>query len=132
MLAFQEGLLSGLFSYTGPAAIEVTSLAFLFAVTFALATDYAVLVMARVKEQHDRGASNEEAVAVGISRTGRVIAEAAAVIVDTTIVRALLAPALMGLFGEWNWWAPGPLRRLQARFRFAADPRDYGVARVGR
>lgn len=146
VLAFQYGLLSDLLAYTGPAAIEVTSLAFLFAVTFALATDYAVLVMARIKEQHDRGASNEEAVAVGISRTGRVItaaaaaiavvflafavskvffmkqiavAEAAAVIIDTTIVRALLVPALMGLFGEWNWWAPAPLRRLQARFRFA-------------
>ncbi len=145
VLAFQEGLLDGVFAYTGPAAIEVTSLAFLFAVTFALATDYAVLVMARIKEQHERGASNEEAVAVGISRTGRVItaaaaaiavvflafavskvffmkqiavAEAAAVIIDTTIVRALLVPALMGLFGAWNWWAPVPLRRLQARFGF--------------
>ena len=146
VLAFQEGVLTDLFAYTGPAAIEVTSLAFLFAITFALATDYAVLVMARIKEQHDRGASNEEAVAIGISRTGRVIsaaalaiaivflafavskvffmkqialAEAAAVLIDTTIVRALLVPALMGLFGEWNWWAPSPLRRLQARFRFA-------------
>ncbi len=145
VLAFQHGVLDGVFAYTGPAAIEVTSLAFLFAVTFALATDYAVLVMARIKEQHDRGASNEEAVAVGISRTGRVItaaaaaiavvflafavskvffmkqiavAEAAAVIIDTTIVRALLVPALMGLFGAWNWWAPAPLHRLQARFGF--------------
>ena len=51
-------------------AIEVTSLVFVFAVTFGLATDYAVLVMARIKEQHDLGASNEEAVAVGIGRTG--------------------------------------------------------------
>ncbi len=146
VLAFQYGALDGIFAYTGPAAIEVTSLAFLFAVTFALATDYAVLVMARIKEQHDRGATNVEAVAVGISRTGRVItaaaaaiavvflafavskvffmkqiavAEAAAVIIDTTIVRALLVPALMGLFGAWNWWAPAPLRRLQARFGFA-------------
>jgi len=145
VLAFQHGVLDGVFAYTGPAAIEVTSLAFLFAVTFALATDYAVLVMARIKEQHDRGATNVEAVAVGISRTGRVItaaaaaiavvflafavskvffmkqiavAEAAAVIIDTTIVRALLVPALMGLFGAWNWWAPAPLRRLQARFGF--------------
>ena len=39
-------------------------------------------------------------------------------IIDTTIVRALLVPALMGMFGAWNWWAPGPLRRLQARLRF--------------
>jgi RND superfamily putative drug exporter len=146
VLAFQEGLLDGLFAYTGPSAIEVTSLAFLFAVTFALATDYAVLVLARIKEQHDIGLGNEEAVAVGIGKTGRVItaaaaaiavvflafgvskvffmkqislAEAVAVIVDTTIVRALLVPALMGLLGEWNWWAPGPLRRLQARYGFS-------------
>jgi RND superfamily putative drug exporter len=143
VLAFQEGLLDGVFHYTGPAAIEVTSLAFLCALTFGLATDYAVLVLARVKEQHDLGATDEEAVAVGIGATGRVITaaaaalavvflafavskvffmkqiaigEAAAVIVDTTIVRALLVPALMGLFGDWNWWAPGPLRRLHARF----------------
>lgn len=145
VIAFQEGVLDGPFAYTGPSAIEVTSLAFLFAVTFALATDYAVLVLARIKEQHDLGLDNEEAVAVGIGRTGRVItaaaaaiavvflafgvskvffmkqislAEAVAVVVDTTIVRALLVPALMCMFGEWNWWAPGPLRRLHARYGF--------------
>jgi uncharacterized membrane protein YdfJ with MMPL/SSD domain len=143
VLAFQEGLLDGLFDYTGPSAIEVTSLAFLCALTFGLATDYAVLVMARIKEQHDLGMDNEEAVAIGIGATGRVItaaaaaiavvflafavskvffmkqiaiAEAAAVIIDTTIVRALLVPSLMALFGAWNWWAPRPLRRLHARF----------------
>ena len=146
VIAFQEGLLDGVFAYTGPAALEVTSLAFLSVLTFGLATDYAVLVIARVKEQHDLGASNEEAVAVGIGATGRVITaaaaavavvflafavskvflmkqiaigEAAAVIIDTTIVRALLVPALMGLFGEWNWWAPKPLRRLHERFGFS-------------
>ncbi|HEV2059992.1 MAG TPA: MMPL family transporter, partial [Solirubrobacteraceae bacterium] len=143
VLAFQEGLLDGIFAYTGPAAIEVTSLAFLFAITFALATDYAVLVMARIKEQHDLGASNADAVAIGIGKTARVIsaaalaiaivflafavskvffmkqialAEAAAVLIDVTIVRALLVPALMSLLGDWNWWAPQPLRRLHARF----------------
>ena len=145
VLAFQEGWLDAPFDYTGPAAIEVTSLVFLFAVTFGLATDYAVLVMARIKEQHDLGLSNEDAVAVGIGRTGRVITAAAVmiavvflafsvssvffmkqiavgqavgVLIDATIVRALLVPALMRLFGEWNWWAPGPLRRAQERFGF--------------
>jgi uncharacterized membrane protein YdfJ with MMPL/SSD domain len=145
VLAFQEGLLDGLFAYTGPPAIEVTSLAFLCALTFGLTTDYAVLVMARIKEEHDLGVDNEEAVAVGIGATGRVItaaaaalavvflafavskvffmkqiaiAEAAAVIIDTTLVRALLVPSLMALFGAWNWWAPAPLRRLQLRFGF--------------
>jgi RND superfamily putative drug exporter len=145
VLAFQHGWLDGPFAYTGPAAVEVTSLAFLFAVTFGLATDYAVLVMARIKEQHDLGAPNEEAVATGIARTGRVITAAAVmiavvflafaassvffmkqiavgqavgVLIDATVVRALLVPSLMRLFGAWNWWAPGPLRRLQARFGF--------------
>jgi RND superfamily putative drug exporter len=146
VLAFQEGLLDGLFSYTGPNAIEVTSLVFLFAVIFGLATDYAVLVMARIKEQHDLGASNEDAVAIGIGRTGRVITAAAlmiavvflafgvssvffmkqiaigvavGVMLDATIVRALLVPSLMRLLGDWNWWAPAPLRRLQERFGFS-------------
>ncbi|HEX6602615.1 MAG TPA: MMPL family transporter, partial [Solirubrobacterales bacterium] len=77
VLAFQEGWLKAPLDYTGPAAIEVTSLVFLFAVIFGLATDYAVLVMARIKERYDAGDSNEEAVAVGIARTGRVITAAA-------------------------------------------------------
>ncbi|HXR59889.1 MAG TPA: MMPL family transporter, partial [Solirubrobacterales bacterium] len=142
VLAFQEGWLKTPLDYTGPGAIEVTSLVFLFAVIFGLATDYAVLVMARIKERYDSGDSNEEAVAVGIARTGRVITAAAlaialvflafgvssvffvkqiaigmavGVMLDATVVRALLVPALMRLFGEWNWWAPAPLRRLQAR-----------------
>lgn len=146
VLAFQEGWLSGLLGYEGPEAVEVTSLVFLFAVIFGLATDYAVLVMARIKEQHDNGASNEEAVATGVARTGRVVSAAAAmiavvflafavspvffmkqiaigmavgVILDATVVRALLVPSLMRLLGEANWWAPGPLRRLQRRFGFS-------------
>jgi uncharacterized membrane protein YdfJ with MMPL/SSD domain len=143
VLAFQEGWLDSVFDYSGPAAVEVISLVFLFAVIFGLATDYAVLVLARIKEVHDGGASNEEAVATGIARTGRVITAAAVmiavvflafgvspvffmkqiafgmavgVLIDATIVRALLVPALMRLFGEWNWWAPRRLRRLYWRF----------------
>jgi uncharacterized membrane protein YdfJ with MMPL/SSD domain len=146
VLAFQAGWLDSPLDYTGPAAIEVTSLVFLFAVIFGLATDYAVLVMARIKERHDLGDSNEEAVAVGIGRTGRVITAAAlaiavvflafgvstvffvkqiaigmafGVMIDATIVRALLVPSLMRLFGEWNWWAPKPLRRVYLRLGFS-------------
>jgi len=142
VLAFQAGWLDGPLGYSGPAAIEVTSLVFLFAVIFGLATDYAVLVMARIKERHDLGDSNEEAVATGIARTGRVITAAAlaialvflafsvssvffvkqiaigmafGVMIDATIVRALLVPALMRLLGKWNWWAPKPLRRIYVR-----------------
>ena len=145
VLAFQAGWLKDVLSYTGPEAVEVVSLAFLLAILFGLATDYAVLVMARIKEQHDQGATNEQAVATGIGRTGRVITAAAlmiavvlgsfavspvffmkqvavgqavGVLIDAMIVRALLVPALMRLFGEWNWWAPAPLQRFQRRWGF--------------
>lgn len=143
VLVFEHRIGTQLLDYPGPYAVEVTSLVFLFAVTFALATDYAVLVMARIKELHDGGLSNEEAVAQGVARTGRIISAAAVmiavvflafavspvffmkqiavamalgVLIDATIVRALLVPALMRLLGEANWWAPAPLRRLQERF----------------
>ncbi|HEU4461260.1 MAG TPA: MMPL family transporter, partial [Solirubrobacterales bacterium] len=146
VLSFQAGWLDTPLDYTGPAAIEVTSLVFLFAVIFGLATDYAVLVMARIKERYDAGDSNEEAVATGIARTGRVITAAAlaiavvflafgvssvffvkqiaigmavGVMIDATIVRALLVPSLMRLLGDWNWWAPKLLRRIQLRFGFS-------------
>lgn len=143
VIVFEKKFLVDLLDYPGPYAVEVTSLVFLFAVAFALATDYAVLVMARVKELRDSGMSNEDAVAHGVAKTGRIISAAAVmiavvfaafavspvffmkqiavgmalgVIIDATIVRALLVPSLMRLLGEANWWAPGPLRRLYARF----------------
>jgi uncharacterized membrane protein YdfJ with MMPL/SSD domain len=145
VLAFQDGWLQGPLGYTGPDAVEVTSMVFLFAIIFGLATDYAVLVLARIKEQYDGGATNEEAVAIGIGRTGRVITAAAlmiavvflafavssvffmkqiavgqavGVLIDATVVRALLVPSLMRLLGGWNWGAPAPLTRLQARYGF--------------
>ncbi len=144
--AFQWGLLDGLLGYSGPKGMETTNLVLMFAVIFGLSTDYAVLVLARIKELHDSGLPNEEAVARGIARTGRVISAAAlclaavflafttssiffmkeagigyaaAVLIDATLVRALLVPALMRLFGDWNWWAPAPLRRFQKRFGFS-------------
>lgn len=144
--AFQWGLLDGPLGYDGPDGMETSTLVLMFAVIFGLSTDYAVLVLARIKELHDSGLPNEEAVARGIARTGRVISAAglclaavflafttssiffmkeaglgyaAAVLIDTTLVRALLVPALMRLFGDWNWWAPAPLRRFQQRFGFS-------------
>jgi uncharacterized membrane protein YdfJ with MMPL/SSD domain len=144
-LVFDNGIGSSLLSYPGPDAIELITLSLVFAITFGLATDYAVLVLARIKEQHDLGLPNDEAIAIGIGRTGRVITAAAAmlavvflafasseiffmkqaaigqavgVILDATIVRALLVPSLMALLGDLNWWAPGPLKRFQARYGF--------------
>jgi uncharacterized membrane protein YdfJ with MMPL/SSD domain len=142
VLIFQDGRLESLLDYTTQGALEATQPIFLFAVAFGLSTDYAVFLLARIKEARDAGASNDEAVAVGLERTGRIVTAAAllfsiavgafatseiifikelgigtalAVLIDATIIRALLVPSLMQLLGDWNWWAPRPLAQLHAR-----------------
>jgi uncharacterized membrane protein YdfJ with MMPL/SSD domain len=144
VLVFQDGRLEGLLHYTSQGALEITQPLVLLAIVFGLSTDYGVFLLTRIKEAHDGGATNEEAVALGLQRTGRIVTAAAlllcvalgafatsqivfikqlgvgagvAVLVDATIIRALLVPALMKLLGEWNWWAPRPLARLHARLR---------------
>jgi uncharacterized membrane protein YdfJ with MMPL/SSD domain len=143
---FQHGRLEGLLGYTSQGGLEAPQLLLLFAVVFGLSTDYGVFLLARIKEARDGGYSDSEAVAVGLERTGRIVTAAAllfavafgafltsqiiitkelglgtaaAVLIDATIIRALLVPALMQLLGRWNWWAPAPLRRLHARIRFS-------------
>jgi len=143
VLIFQDGRLEGLLDYTSQGALESTQPILLFAVAFALSTDYAVFLLTRIKEARDGGQPNTEAVAGGLERTGRIVTAAAllfcvaigafstseivfikevgigtalAVLIDATIVRALLVPSLMKLMGSWNWWAPRPLRRLHDRF----------------
>jgi RND superfamily putative drug exporter len=142
VLLFQHGNLEGLLDYTGQGALEQTMPILLFAVAFGLSTDYAVFLLSRIKEARDHGASDSESVAIGLERTGRIVTAAAllfaiaigafatsqiiflkengigtalAVLIDASIIRALLVPSLMELLGKWNWWAPRPLRRLYAR-----------------
>jgi RND superfamily putative drug exporter len=142
VLVFQDGRFESLLGYTGQGGLESTNLLFLFAVVFGLSTDYGVFLLARIKEARDGGLSDSEAVAVGLERTGRVVTAAAllfavaigafvtsqiifikqlglgtavAVLLDATIIRALLVPSLMAMLGKWNWWAPAPLRRLHQR-----------------
>jgi uncharacterized membrane protein YdfJ with MMPL/SSD domain len=139
---FQDGRLESLLAYTSQGGLEQTMPILLFAVAFGLSTDYAVFLLSRIKEARDGGASNADSVAIGLERTGRIVTAAAllfavaigafatseiifikqngigtalAVLLDATIIRALLVPSLMELLGEWNWWAPAPLRRLHAR-----------------
>ena len=139
---FQDGHLQGLLGFQSDGALDATQPIFLFAVGFGLATDYGVFLLSRIKEAHDAGAPNSEAVAIGLERTGRIVTAAAilfavaigafatsqivfikelgigaalAVLIDASIVRALLVPSLMELLGAWNWWAPRPLQRLYAR-----------------
>ena len=152
VFVFQDGRLEGLLDYKSQGALEQTMPILLFAVAFGLSTDYAVFLLSRIKEARDAGAIDAEAVAIGLERTGRIVTAAAllfsiaigafatsqiifikengvgtalAVLIDATIIRALLVPSLMELLGKWNWWAPEPLRRLHDRFGLsetAAEP----------
>jgi uncharacterized membrane protein YdfJ with MMPL/SSD domain len=149
VLIFQHGNLEGLLGYHSTGALDATQPILLFAVAFGLSTDYGVFLLSRIKEARDAGAPNAEAVAIGLERTGRIVTAAAllfavaigafatskivfikelgignalAVLIDASIVRALLVPSLMGLLGSANWWAPRPLRRVYQRFGW----RDYG------
>jgi RND superfamily putative drug exporter len=140
---FQDGRLEGLLDYRNQGALEQTMPILLFAVVFGLSTDYGVFLLSRIKEARDNGASDSESVALGLERTGRIVTAAAllfaiaigafatsqiifikengigtalAVLIDASLIRALLVPSLMELLGKWNWWAPKPLRRLHERF----------------
>jgi RND superfamily putative drug exporter len=142
VLIFQHGSLQSLLSYRSTGALDATQPILLFAIGFGLATDYGVFLLSRIKEARDSGVSNDVAVAIGLERTGRIVTAAAllfsvaigafvtshlvfikelglgtalAVLIDASVVRGLLVPSLMELLGKWNWWAPGPLRRLHAR-----------------
>jgi len=135
---FQGGRLEGVLSYRSEGALELTQPVLLFAIAFGLATDYGVFLLSRIREAHDAGLENREAVALGLERTGRVVTAAAvlfcvavgsfatsaivlvkelgvgialAVAIDASLVRALLVPSLMALLGDWNWWAPRRFRR---------------------
>ena len=154
VLIFQDGRLEAVLDYSSQGAIEQTMPILLFAVAFGLSTDYAVFLLSRIKEARDSGIPDSEAVAVGLERTGRIVTAAAllfaiaigafatseiifikqngvgtalAVLIDATIIRALLVPSLMELLGKWNWWAPRPLRRLHERIGLS----ESGVPRGG-
>jgi uncharacterized membrane protein YdfJ with MMPL/SSD domain len=148
-LIFQDGRLEGVLGYTSQGALESSQPILLFATAFGLSTDYGVFLLTRIKEARDGGLSNDAAVAAGLQRTGRIVTAAAilfciaigafvtsemifikqlglgtalAVLIDATIVRALLVPSLMKLLGEWNWWAPRPLARLHERIGLKESP----------
>ncbi|MEG9227402.1 MMPL family transporter [Aeromicrobium sp. Sec7.5] len=142
VMIFQWGHLEGLLGFTSVGALNSTQPVLIFALVFGLSTDYAVFLLTRIKEARDAGASDREAVALGLQRTGRIVTAAAvlfaialgafatsevvfikqlgvgvaaAVLIDATIVRAFLVPSLMAMLGRRNWWAPRPLRRLHDR-----------------
>ncbi|HEX3796666.1 MAG TPA: MMPL family transporter [Acidimicrobiales bacterium] len=130
---FQEGHLSKLLDFTAIGNLSATTPILMFCVAFGLSMDYEVFLISRIKEQHDAGADNETAVALGLQRSGRIITAAAlllsvvflgqlasgissvklfglgvslAILMDAFVVRGLLVPAVMRLAGQANWWAP--------------------------
>jgi uncharacterized membrane protein YdfJ with MMPL/SSD domain len=151
VFVFQDGRLEGFLDYRSQGALEQTMPILLFAVAFGLSTDYGVFLLSRIKEARDNGASDSESVAIGLERTGRIVTAAAvlfavavgafatsqiifikewgtgvalAVLIDASLIRALLVPSLMELLGRWNWWAPKPLRRLHHRFGLSESEAD--------
>jgi putative drug exporter of the RND superfamily len=129
---------SALFGIPATGAITFWIPLILFAFLFGLSMDYEVFILTRVREEYDRTGSTDDAVVEGLGRTGRLVTSAAlilflsfaslasapdtdvkvlatglgaGILLDATIVRALLLPALVSLLGRWNWWFPAPLAR---------------------
>ncbi|MGA8846324.1 MAG: MMPL family transporter, partial [Nocardioides sp.] len=146
---FSDGHLSGLLGFESQGFLDATNPILMLAVLFGLSMDYEVFLLSRVREQLDRTGDNTIAVATGIQKTGRIITSAAlllgvvigafgtsgivfmkmlgigmlvALLIDATIVRALLVPATMKLLGRWTWWAPAPMARWWDRHGFREGP----------
>jgi putative drug exporter of the RND superfamily len=145
-LIFQDGYLRSLLGATNIGGVVDFLPLFLFVVLFGLSMDYHVLILSRIREDHDRGLSTSESIAHGIKSTAGAVTSAAivmvavfsifatlsavvfkqfgvglaiAVLIDATIVRAVLLPSTMKLLGDWNWympkWAPHRLQPPRAR-----------------
>ncbi|MDO9015781.1 MAG: MMPL family transporter [Deltaproteobacteria bacterium] len=138
---FQKGHLAGVLRFT-PGPIDPSLPILMFCATFGLSMDYEVLMLTRMQEEYARHGDNTRAVAEGLERSGRLVTSAAAIMVavfaafamadvillkamgvgmalavalDATIVRILVVPATMRLLGDWNWWAPAFIQRIQRR-----------------
>ena len=149
---FQDHHLGGL-GTTSTGTLVANMPVLLFCIAFGLSMDYEVFVVSRIREfwlaSGQTGADNDESVALGVARTGRVVTAAAlvmsisfaaliaahvsfmrmfgvgltlAVAADATLVRMVLLPAFMRVLGTRNWWAPRPLARLHARFGISEGP----------
>ena len=144
---FQFGHLTWLVgSFNQTNSVDTSIIVLTSVVAFALSMDYEVFLLSRIKEEHDAGQDTTTSVSLGLQRSGRIITAAAlliavsfaafvsagvtnikqlgvgvafAVLIDATVVRALLVPAFMRIAGKWNWWAPRPLRRFHERFGIA-------------
>jgi len=133
VFVFQQGHFQSLLGFTSQGITEASVPILLFSIVFGLSMDYEVFLLSRIKEEYEATGDNTHAVAVGMEKSGRIITSAAlvlilvsagfasgdilivktlgfgvalAILIDSTVVRALLVPALMRLFSSANWWAP--------------------------
>ena len=155
---FQWGWGESLLGFTYEGHIEVFVPLFLFSILFGLSMDYEVFLLSRIREEYLRTGDNELAVARGLESTARTITSAAlvmvtvfaafaagrlvpfkemgfglavAVLIDATLVRTILVPAVMRLVGRWNWWMPAWLDRRLPRIALeAAEEEDHPPSRV--
>ena len=148
VFVFQDGHLSGLLGFTSTGTIDTSMPVLLSCIAFGLSMDYEVFLLSRIKEEYDRSGDTISSVATGLERSGRIvttlaallaivfiafatsqvtflklfgIGSALAIVVDATLIRALLVPAFMRLAGRANWWAPRPLRLLHDRIGLRED-----------
>ena len=146
---FADGHLADTLGFEPQGFLDATNPILMLAILFGLSMDYEVFLLSRIREEWDRTGDNDLAVATGVQKTGRIITSAAvllavvigafatsgivfmkmlgigmlvALLIDATIVRALLVPATMKLLGRWNWWAPGPMARWWERHGFHEEP----------
>ena len=150
VLVFQHGVGKGLFGFSSTAGIDPVVPLLLFVILFGLSMDYHVFIVSRIRETFDRGASMDDAIAQGIKSTAGVVTSAAivmvavfsifatlsmlffkqfgvglaaAILIDATLVRAVLLPATMKLLGDWNWYLPGWLQWLPH-----VEPKEQSIA----
>lgn len=136
---FQNGGLAGLLNFTPTGTIEPSIPILMFCIAYGLSMDYEVFLLTRIKEEFDLTGDNRTSIIEGISRSAPVVTSAAlilgasfatyatsgvtflqqigigmavAVLIDATIIRAILVPSIMTLTGRWNWWAPESLARM--------------------
>ena len=142
VFVFQNGALASVLGFTPIGTLDPAFPILMFCVAYGLSMDYEVFMLSRIKERYEATGDNTRAVLEGLQRSGPLVTAAAAILaisfslyatgqvmylqmigvgiavailVDATIIRAVLVPAFMRLAGRANWWAPGPLRRLQRR-----------------
>jgi putative drug exporter of the RND superfamily len=145
VFVFQDGHLSGLLDFTPLGFVDATLPILMFCTIFGVSMDYEVFLLSRIREAYENGDSNKASVSKGLVATAGIITSAAAIIVvvtgafaltgivltkaiglglavavfvDATIIRVLLVPATMRIFGDWNWWPGG------RKVTFGAGPKE--------